>query len=106
MLWSLAFEISLRDRSLNTLSKGLWSTAIIDQVAAAQYKESGFIEGVSNSEGLPFHQGIARFSSMCEAASNKCNFPTCAAAEGFSRGAMTVFLEEPESYACFRPICG
>ena len=77
-----------------------------DLVAAAQYKESRFIEGISNSKGLPFHQGIARSRSMCEAAPNKGNFPTCVAAEGFNRGAMAVFLEEPESYACFRPICG
>ena len=30
----------------------------------------------------------------------------CLAAEGFSRGAVAVFLDEPECYACFRPICG
>ena len=41
-----------------------------DQVTAAQCKESGFIEGIRNSEGLPFHWGVARFSSVGEAAPN------------------------------------
>ena len=70
-----------------------------DQVSAAQYKESGFTEGIRNNEGLPFPWGIDDSAALVKW------LPTCAAVKGFSRGAVAVFLEEPESDACVGLIC-
>ena len=61
--------------------------------------------GASYSKGFSLHWGIARFSSVSEVTPDKCHFPTCAAAEGFSGRTLAACLEEPKSYASLLPIC-
>ena len=71
------------------------------QVTAAKDKESGFVEGISDDEGLPLNWGVVGFSCMGEATSDQC----CAAAERCVCGAAAVFLKEPVSDAGLGPIC-
>ena len=76
------------------------------QVTAAKDKESGFVKGIGDGEGLPLNLGVAGFSCMGEVTSDQRCFPACTAAERCVCGASAVFLKEPVSDASLGPICG
>ena len=76
------------------------------QVTATKDKESGFVKGIGDGEGLPLNWGVAGFSWMGEATPDQRCFPACTAAERRVCGASAVFLKEPVSDAILGPICG
>ena len=71
------------------------------QVTAAKDKESGFVKGIGDGEGLPLNWEVAG-----EATSDQRCFPACAAAERRVCGASAVFLKEQVSDASLGAICG
>lgn len=64
------------------------------QVTAAKDKESRFVKGIGDSEGLPLNWGVVEFSCMGEATSDQCCFPACTAAEQRVCGASAVFFRK------------
>ena len=61
---------------------------------------------ICDFQGLSFNRDVPGLSWVSEAAANQGDFPAIMTAEWFESWALTMFLEQPEANAGFRPVSG